>query len=316
LRDRRSLRAANLTGAVTSSDLSIVIATHNASAVIARSLGALFEQAAVEGVEVIIADSSTDGTLSIVKSFPGVRLLHFDEPLTVPELRGRGIAAAVGAIIAILDPFAIVAPDWIREVITAHDTSPSLVIGGAVELHDADRQTLAAWAIYLHEYGLFMPPVEGGVTNIVPGCNVTYKRAALFDGDRPRYPVFWKTFVNWEIEGGGSPLWLAPRILVRLSKPVRFIDFFTSRFDHGRCFAGMRLSAGRWPERLLRASTAPVLPLIIGWRWGRVCWAKRRNRRMLLATLPMQVLLFGMWAAGEGWGYLRGPGPSCRRLFY
>jgi len=305
-----------LTGPVESSDLSIVMATHNASAVIAQSLGALFQQPAIEGVEVIIADSSTDDTLSIADTFPGVRLLHFDEPLTVPELRGRGIAAAGGSVIAILDPFAIVASNWIREVITAHDTCPSLIIGGAVDLHDAENQTLAAWAIYLNEYGLFMPPLEGGATNIVPGCNVTYKRAALFDGDRPRYHVFWKTFANWEIEGGGSPLWLAPRVLVSLFKPVRFVEFLTSRFDHGRCFAGMRPSVRGWPERLLRAATAPVLPLIMGWRWGRVCWAKRRNRRILLATLPLQILLFGMWAAGEGWGYLRGPGPSCRRLFY
>jgi hypothetical protein len=34
---------------------------------IARSLDALFEQAGIEGVEVIIADSSTDGTGSIAK---------------------------------------------------------------------------------------------------------------------------------------------------------------------------------------------------------------------------------------------------------
>ena len=37
----------------------------------------------------------------------------------------------------------------------------------------------------------------GGVTTIVPGCNVSYKRAALFEGDRPRFDVFWKTFVHW-----------------------------------------------------------------------------------------------------------------------
>jgi hypothetical protein len=124
----RSLGAANLTDAVNSSDLSIVMATHNASAVIARSLGALFEQTGIEGVEVIIADSSTDGTGSIAQRFPGLRLLHFDEALTVPELRGRGIAAAGGSVIAILDPFAIVA-ELDREVIAAHNVT-DLIIGG------------------------------------------------------------------------------------------------------------------------------------------------------------------------------------------
>ena len=109
----------------------------------------------------------------------------------------------------------------------------------------------------------------------MPGCNVSYKRAALFDGDRPRYEVFWKTFVNWEIQAGGSPLWLAPRVLVRLSKPVPFTDFLTSRFDHGRCFAGMRPSA-RWTGRsgCFARRPRPRCRLIMWWRWGRVCWAK------------------------------------------
>jgi Glycosyl transferase family 2 len=301
---------------VKSCDLSIVMATHNASGVIARSLAALFAQGAVERVEVIVADSSTDDTPSIAQQFPGLRLLHFDESLTVPELRGRGIAAACGSVIAILDPFSIVAPNWISEVIAAHGACPHPVIGGAVDLHDASTQTLFAWAGYLNEYGLFMPPIKRGATNIVPGCNVSYKRTALFDGDRPRFEVFWKTFVNWEIQSGGVPLWLAPDVLVRLSKPVPFTDFLTSRFDHGRCFAGMRRSGWSWPQRLLRALTAPALPLIMSWRLGHVCWVKGRNRQKLIGTAPLQILLFSIWAAGEGWGYLRGTGRSCRRLFY
>jgi hypothetical protein len=297
-------------------DLSIVLAAHDASAVMAQSLSALFALKGIEHIEVIVADSSTDSTPSIVRRFPGLRLLHFDEPLTVPELRGRGIAASCGSVIAILDPFSIVAPNWIDAVMAAHEQCASPVIGGTVDLHQPVAQTLFAWAAYLNEYGLFMPPVSAGATDILPGCNLSYKRAALFDGDRPRFEVFWKTFVNWDIERGGRPLWLAPEVLVRLSKPVPFTDFLISRFDHGRCFAGMRAAGWNWPTRLLRASTAPMLPVIMLWRWGRRCWAKRRNRRKLIATLPLQVLLFGMWAVGEGWGYLRGTGRSCRRLFY
>jgi hypothetical protein len=94
------------------------------------------------------------------------------------------------------------------------------------------------------------------------------------------------------------------------------MDFLASRFDHGRCFAGMRDVRWSWPERLLRAATAPLLPFVMSWRWGRVIWAKRRNRGKLIATLPLQLLLFGVWAAGESCGYLRGTGRSCRRLFY
>jgi hypothetical protein len=296
--------------------LSIVIGTHNAAAVIGDALTALCAQPGIDRGEIIVADSSGDETPGIVRRFGGVRLLHFDEPLTLPELRGRGIAVAHGNVIAILDPFAIAAENWREAVLAAHERSPNLIIGGAVDLHERVRDSLTAWAIYINEYGMFMPPAAGGVATIVPGCNVSYKRSALFDGDTPKYPVFWKTFVNWELEAAGSKLWLAPEILVRLWKPIPFASFLSSRFDHGRCFAGMRGSDWSVPRRFFRAITAAVVPGLLLWRWGVVYWAKGRDRDKLLATLPLQIMLFGVWALGEAWGYLLGAGRSCRRLFY
>jgi glycosyltransferase involved in cell wall biosynthesis len=298
-----------------SPDLSVVVASHNAGAVMAKCLEALSRQAGADRAEVIVADSSTDETPVIVGRFACVRLLHFDEPLTIPELRGRAIAAARGGIIAILDPFAIAAENWIGAVLSAHASCASPVIGGAVDLDDEEHQTLVAWALYINEYGLFMTPISPGPTNIVAGCNASYKRAALFDGDTPRYGVFWKTLVNWRIQGV-MPLHLAPDVVVRLSKPVPFRHFLASRFDHGRCFAAMRPDGVGWPARLVRAAAAPLLPPLFLWRWGRAYWSKGRNRAKLIATLPLQLLLFSVWAGGEACGYLAGGGRSCRRLFY
>jgi glycosyltransferase involved in cell wall biosynthesis len=298
-----------------SPELSVVVASHNAGAAIGKCLDALSRQRGADRAEIIVADSSTDETPAIVRRFPCVRVLHFDEPLTIPELRGHAIAAARGGIVAVLDPFSIAAENWIDAILSAHASSPSLVIGGAVDLHDAEHQTLVTWALYINEYGLFMPPLRPGPANIMPGCNVSYKRVALFDGDVPRYGVFWKTFVNWRIQAE-MPLHLAPEVVVRLFKPVSFGDFLVSRFDHGRCFAAMRPDCTVWPVRLLRAVTAPLLPPLLLWRWGRAFWSKDRNRSKLIATLPFQLLLFSVWAAGEACGYLAGGGYSCRRLFY
>ncbi len=298
-------------------EVSIVVAAHDSVSVIADCLAALEAQEGGEAAEIILADSSHDGTAELVRDrFPGVHLLHFDEPLTVPELRGRAIATTRGRIVAVLDPFSIAAPGWLRGIRTAHDEHPNLVIGGAVSLHRSAEQGLLAWAVYINEYGMFMPPVEQGEVDIVPGCNVSYKREALFDGERPRHPVFWKTFVNWEVEATGSRLRLAPGAVVSLQKPVPFMDYLRTRYDHGRCFAGMRSKALGLPERLARAATAPLLPLLLLWRWGRVYWPKGRYRGQLLATLPLQLLLFGNWARGELMGYLRGAGDSCASLYY
>jgi hypothetical protein len=297
--------------------LSVVIAAHNAHGVIEGCLHALCDQPGGAAVEVIVADGSDDGTADLVASrFPRVNLLRLDPALNVPELRGRAIAQARAPVIAVLDPFSIAAPDWVEQTIEAHRRHPNAVIGGAVEMHDAARAGFAAWTLYFNEYGMFMPPVVQGPATIVPGSNVSYKRAALFDGEQPRYPVFWKTFVNWEAESSGSALWLQPEVRVALHKPIALGDYLRTRFDHGRCFAAMRVEHSGWAVRALRALSAPAVPLVLCARWSRVILRKPRRRALYLSTLPMQLLLFSVWAAGEAVGYLFGRGLSCRRLFY
>lgn len=79
--------------------LSVVIGVHNAETVIAECLAALERQDGRAHAEIIVADSSTDGTPEIVRrQFPDVRLLHSDAPLALPQLRGRGIAVLQGEL--------------------------------------------------------------------------------------------------------------------------------------------------------------------------------------------------------------------------
>lgn len=303
-------------------DLSVVVAAHNAAEVIETCLLALAPQAAAPpangpSVEVIVADSSTDGTPELIaRRFPWVRLVHVAEPLAVPALRGRGIAEARGGIIAIIDPFSVVTPDWATQVVDAHTRQPHIVIGGTVDLYHADSASYSAWSLYLNEYGLFMSPVTRGETWILPGSNLSYKRRALFDGERSRYPVFWKTYVNWELEGGGSPMWLEPGIRVELNKPLAFFDFLSTRYAHGRCFGGMRVQGATMPVRVMRAGSTVAVPLLLLWRWTAGFWPKRRRRLRFVATIPAQLAFFGVWAWGEAWGSLRGPRTCCEQLYY
>jgi glycosyltransferase involved in cell wall biosynthesis len=297
--------------------LSVVIASHDAAAAIAICLRALAPQCREGHVEVIVADSSTDETPAIVtREFPWVRLLHVDAPLTVPVLRGRAIQMARGDVIAILDPYSVAADDWVTQVIEAHAARPHAVIGGTVGLYRADDCSLAAWTLYFNEYGLFMPPTRQGETWIVPGSNVTYKRHVLFDGPTPRYPVFWKTFTNWEVEQSRSPLWLEPGIRVDLFKPIPLSHYLGTRYFHGRCFAAMRVAKASAAVRVARAVTTPLVPFVLLSRWTRGFWPKGSRRGRYLMTMPVQLLLFSVWAWGEACGYLGGSGRTCERLFY
>lgn len=297
--------------------LSVVIASHHAAGVIVSCLQALERQRNTTSFEVIVADASTDATASIVeRQFPFVRLLRAETPPSVAALRGRGIAAARGDVIAILDPFSVVAADWVVKVVEAHAANQNQVIGGSVDLYRSDSATYSRWATYLNEYALFMSPVVRGATWILPGSNLSYKRAALFDGSRPRYPVFWKTFVNWQHERDGSPLWLEPTVRVELNKPIPLGDFLRTRFVHGRCFAGTRVQHASWWIRLARAVSTILLPPLQLWRWTVGFWPKRRHRAQFVATLPVQFVLFAVWSVGEACGYVFGTGRACERTCY
>ena len=69
--------------------VSVVIASHNAAAVIDECLSRLCQQGDGAALEIIVADCSIDATPTLIKErFPAVHLLHFKRTLCVPELRG------------------------------------------------------------------------------------------------------------------------------------------------------------------------------------------------------------------------------------
>jgi len=296
---------------------SVIIACNNAETVIVECLSRLIRQGEHSNLEIIVADSSTDTTAQMVKTrFPTVKLLRFEHPSALPVLRGSAIALATGRIIALIDPYTMVGPDWLQQVITAHIEQKHSVVGGAVDLYHAGAQGILAWAQYFNEYGMFMSPVEEGVIEILPGCNVSYKRELLFDGDKPRFEEFWKTFVHAGLAESGGVLWQTPRIRVELWKPVGFVSFLVTRFSHGRCYAAMRCADASLSARFLRALTSPLIPFVLQYRWTRRIWPKRRYRAKYILSLPVQFLLFTCWSVGEFAGYLTGAGNSCRKLYY
>lgn len=280
-------------------------------------LDALIEELRDHPAEILLVDSSTDGTNELVRSrFPTVRLLHFDEPHNLPELRGHGIAESHGDIVAILDAFSVVVPGWADAVLRAHKEQPQPVIGGTVDFYAEDPFDFRVWTIYVNEYAGFMPPLAPGCSTNVPGSNMSYKRSALGDVENLRRNGFWKTFLNKDLEKQAPSLWIAPDMVVRLFKPIPFWDFFQTRYDHGRCYAAMRTSGASAYTRGMRALLAPLLPGIFLWRLLATCWPKREYRTRLLLSLPLQAILFANWSWGEFWGYLLGCGRSCARLYY
>src|SRR5438105_15944211 len=102
--------------------VSIVIASYNARGTIAACLGSLTAQVDAPPCEIIVVDSSNDGTAEVVRrDFPAVRLIELPRRVHPGNARNRGVAAARGAILAFTDADCTVDSGWVRAIVTAHE---------------------------------------------------------------------------------------------------------------------------------------------------------------------------------------------------
>jgi hypothetical protein len=97
-------------------------------------------------------------------------------------LRARGLAAAHGDLVGLLEVHARPDPQWCASVAAAH-RQPYAAVGGAIE-NGVDRPL--NWAVYYCDFGRYQNPVPAGETLFASDANVTYKRAAL-EGVRPSW---------------------------------------------------------------------------------------------------------------------------------
>lgn len=297
-------------------NVSVIIAGNGTDTPLLRCLRHLSQQVD-ENVQVIVSfGDCADLHAQVGTEFPNAEALSTPTATALHVLRGKALAKAKGELIAILDPYSIVSPTWIATLRSAHQRHPNRAIGGPVELDGALTRSLSDWAIYINEYGMFLPPMTEQEMELLPGCNVSYKRAALFDGSRPRFAELWKTFVNDQLRDSDDGLLIEPNLIVALDKSICITDYLVTRFDHGRCYGAMSSEGMSLASRGIRVLAAPVLPLVLLLRWARRYWSRGRYRSKLIATLPLQLLMFGCWVVGETVGRVFGAGPSCDRLYY
>ncbi|MDX6602104.1 MAG: hypothetical protein QOF13_1306 [Solirubrobacterales bacterium] len=111
--------------------LSVVIATHNRSKLLARCLRTLEEQdAPPDSFEVIVADDgSSDGTAAMAEALATpfrLRVLSLDK-VGKAEVLNAGIRAAVGSVCLCIDDDIVASPELVSEHLAAHLRDPMTV---------------------------------------------------------------------------------------------------------------------------------------------------------------------------------------------
>ena len=263
-------------------------------------------------MEIIVPYPSQVSQYGRYKSaFPEVCFLPISDLTTYPprgssrehhdELRARGLVAAKGEIVALLEDHARPDVYWASRLVKAHH-EPYAAIGGAIE-NGIDR--LVNWAVYYCDFYRYQNPVPAGDSAFASDANISYKRAALY----AILPVWEKTFhereVNKALLAMGEKITLSPTMIVyQYRKNLRLNNAINERFVWGRSYAASRCAHSGIPRRLIYAALSPVLPTVLTGRMVLSTIRKGSHMSSFIKAFPLTVLLTVSWSLGELSGYL------------
>lgn len=159
---------------------SVVIPSYNSSALIRNCLQAIATQSRAAD-EIIVVDSSTDDTPSIIRNeFPAVRLHHFEKQTLPGAARNQGLRLATGDIVLFTDTDAEPDRDWIRHHIALHEAHPLVTLfGGAIV--NANPGSWMSCLAFWSEFTGYSPREPEAVRAVVPTVNVSLKHKPVLD---------------------------------------------------------------------------------------------------------------------------------------
>lgn len=114
--------------------VSVIVPCHEGRATIEACLSSVLAQDVSDDVEVLVVDSSTDGSAAVIEHrFPAVRLLRRAPGRTPPGVaRNAGAAEARGRVLVFLDADCVAGSEWLEKLVDAQRITGGLVGGSVV----------------------------------------------------------------------------------------------------------------------------------------------------------------------------------------
>jgi glycosyltransferase involved in cell wall biosynthesis len=286
--------------------LSVVIASYNSRKTIGACLESLRNQKTQRPFEVIVVDSSSDGTADLIAAqFPEVHLVRFASRRYPGTARNAGIEVAAAPIVAFTDADCVAREDYVEALLEAHrDLAPA--IGGAIA--NLEPANAVSWAAYLCEFSEWMPWAQPSFVANLATANASY-RAWVFE----KYGPFLEgtygsdTDFNSRLMGHGHRLLWSPAIHVSHRSIGRLGSYLRHELAHGTDCCRMRIRALHF-SLLRRWTYALLIPLIFLKLFARVAFRVVRSRKYLgrfLQVSPLVAFGLAFWCCGEFAAFLR-----------
>jgi GT2 family glycosyltransferase len=163
-----------------SPEISVIVPAFNGKATIALCLGAVLQAAEGLNAEILVVESSGDGTTALVReTFPQVELLESPSRLTAGQARNWGIRQAKGRWLFCVDQDCLVPPHWIRALLRHLDQEGVGAAGGSMAV--ANPENRSGWCVYFLEFLNHFPRAGARLRrdNFLIGANSAW-RADVF----------------------------------------------------------------------------------------------------------------------------------------
>ena len=186
--------------------ISIIIPSYNSKKTIIQCLNSVFNQSYEGIVQVVVVDSSNDGTDEIIKEFfPSVKLIHLRERTLAGAARNIGVKATNSEYIAFTYTDCIVDYYWIENILRRMENGDYDAVGGAIL--NGTPESWSGTLGYLNEFSFYLPQRKSGYVDAFATANACYRRS-IFNSHQfmETLPAAQDTVFHWSLIDNGKKL--------------------------------------------------------------------------------------------------------------
>jgi len=281
--------------------ISVVIPCYNGIDTIDKTLTAITGQQTDHVFEIIVIDSSDDGTdKMIAERFPHVRLTHLEKKTLPGSGRNLGVLKSKGKFVSFTDADCIPDPQWLSRIIERFSQTACDAVGGSVK--NGYPRSYVAWVSHLIEFNEWTPGRKAGWRKNNPSCNLTFKRD-VFDRLKLEFTDNFPsedTLLNWHLYDRGGKLYYDPSVMIVHLNRISLDKLLTHQYRLGKMVAVERSLSGNPGKLFLKFKVlALALPFL---RWIMAFLRLLRNDTktafILLGLTPLFIPAAAAWTAG------------------
>lgn len=157
-------------------EISFVVPSYKSYPTIGATLDSILNQETSYTNEVIIVDSSGDGTdLWIKRTYPSVHVISANLRLFPGTARNRGAQESQGTYLAFVDADTRPQKSWLKTLLQALERDRTIqMVGGAVA--NANPDSTASRVLHWIEFSEFLPGLKGGFRSSLSSSNLLIRR--------------------------------------------------------------------------------------------------------------------------------------------